>query len=192
MLKLELHAGNIWLFLSLIFYSLLPDKNSGTFVQRFLISKNSKQLVKCMKIIAFLYLPFTIIICLIGLIIKVKAPNIDHNEALIYFISNYVSVVIKGLLVAGLLAVIISTADSWLNTTSVLFVHDIIGNMIHLTEKQALFIARTFTFLLCILAVELARRELGIMEVSWLVDNIKIRGLSLSKLFRCSEKIDCL
>jgi Na+/proline symporter len=131
-----------------------------------------------MKILAFLYLPFTLIICLIGLIIRVNVPDYDPNEAFIYFISNYVCVGIKGLIVAGLLAVIMSTADSWLSTTSVVFTH-IIGKIITLTEKQALLIARTFTFLSCILAIELTRKNYGIMKLTWLADNFHISIISI-------------
>lgn len=167
MLKLDLNTANIWLFLSLIFYSVLPDKNSGICIQRFLICKNSKQLVKCMKTLVLLYLPFTLIICLIGLVIRVKALDIDPNEAFIYFISHYISVGVKGLIVAGLLAVIMSTADSWLNTASVLCAHDIMGKIIHLTDKQALLIARTSTFALCAIAIDLTRKNYGIMELTW-------------------------
>ncbi len=85
MLKLDLNTENIWLFLSLIFYSLLPT-NGGPYIQRFLICKNSKQLVKCMKILTLIYLPFTLIICLMGLIIRVKAPDIDPDQAFIYVV----------------------------------------------------------------------------------------------------------
>ena len=96
-----------------------------------------------------------------------KALDIDPNEAFIYFISHYISVGVKGLIVAGLLAVIMSTADSWLNTTSVLCTHDIIGKIIHLTDKQALLIARTSTFALCAIAIDLTRKNYGIMELTW-------------------------
>ncbi|MHC0448574.1 MAG: sodium:solute symporter family transporter [Candidatus Lariskella arthropodorum] len=129
---LDLNAENIWLFLSLILYSLLPT-DGAPYIQRFLICKDAKQLVRCLNIVALLTLPFLLIICLIGLIIRVKVADIDSDHAFIYFISNYLSVEIKGLMVAGLIAVIMSTADSWLNTTSILITHDIIGSIVSCT-----------------------------------------------------------
>lgn len=81
-------------------------------------------------------------VCLIGFFIRAQALEIDPNTAFIYFIANHLMIGIKGVVIAGLLAVIMSTADSWLNTTSVLCSHDIVGKLIPLTEKQALIIAR--------------------------------------------------
>ncbi|WP_339042265.1 hypothetical protein [Candidatus Lariskella endosymbiont of Hedychridium roseum] len=61
-----------------------------------------------------------------------------------------------------------STADSWLNTSSVLIAHDIIGKIIPLINKQALLMARTFTFLLCAFAIELAMYKKALIEIEWL------------------------
>ncbi|MHC0448637.1 MAG: sodium:solute symporter family protein [Candidatus Lariskella arthropodorum] len=171
MLKLDLNAENIWLFLSLILYSLLP-MDAAPFIQRFLICKNSIQLTHCLNVSAILAFFLTIIICIIGLILKIKEPDIDHNIVFIHFIMEHTTVGFKGLIIAGLLAVIMSTADSWLNTISVLVTHDIISKIIPLTGKQALFTARASTFLLCILTLAITRQEHSIMELMWLVDNL--------------------
>lgn len=144
MTTLNLNKDNIWLFLSLIFYNFLPE-TGGTYIQRFLLSRSSKQLVNCIRVIAGLNVFFTITICLIGFFIKATAPNIDPNTALVNFIANHLFVGIKGLVIVGLLAVIMSTADSWLNTTSVLITHDIIRKFISLSERQSLVVARCFT-----------------------------------------------
>lgn len=170
MLTLNLDKDNISLFLSLIFYGLLPI-STGTFVQRFLLSRNSKQLVNCIKVVTALNVFFIIVICLIGLLVRAKAPDIDPNVAFVYFVANYLYVGIKGLVIVGLLAVIMSTADSWLNTTSVLIAHDIIKKFIPLTEKQALIIARFSTFIVSTLAILLSLSERGVMELEWLAGN---------------------
>ncbi|MDJ1304901.1 MAG: hypothetical protein MRQ09_01500 [Candidatus Midichloria sp.] len=54
-----------------------------------------------------------------------------------------------------------STADSWLNTTSVLCSHDIVGKLIPLTEKQALIIARLSTSIIAKIAIILSLWERG-------------------------------
>ena len=169
-LMLDFNKNNIGLFLSLIFYSLLP-LTEGTFIQRFLISRNSSQLMRCLKFIPFLHLFLIITVCLIAFFIKAKEPDIDPNTAFIYFIANYLCIGIKGLVIAGLLAVIMSTADSWLNTTSVLLTHDIIKKLISITDKQALILARLSTFIIAILAIFFSFYEKGIMELEWLSSN---------------------
>ena len=90
MKTLNFTQENIGLFLSLIFYSLLP-LTEGTFIQRFLLSKNSNQLTRCLKIIPVLHLFFIIAVCLIGFFIKVKEPNIDPNTAFILLLTTYAS-----------------------------------------------------------------------------------------------------
>ena len=170
MLTLNLNKENIGLFSSLIFWSLLP-LTGGTFIQRFFLGKNSRQLTRCLKFIPFLHLFFIVIVCLIGFFIKAKAPNIDPNTTFIYFVSNYLFVGVKGLVIAGLLAIIMSTADSWLNTTSVLFTYDIIGKIIYLNKRQLLIIARSSTFVIAIIAIIISLSKRGIMELNWLAGN---------------------
>ncbi|MHC0448572.1 MAG: sodium:solute symporter family protein, partial [Candidatus Lariskella arthropodorum] len=104
MLKLDLNAENIWLFLSIILYSLLP-MDAAPFIQRFLICKNSIQLTHCLNVSAILAFFLTIIICIVGLILKIKEPDIDHNIVFIHFIMEHITVGFKGLIIAGLLAV---------------------------------------------------------------------------------------
>lgn len=170
MLTLNINKENILLFSGFIFYNLLPQ-SCGTFIQRFLISKDTKQLTKCMKIVAILHIPLAIIICAIGFMIKVKAPDISPTTAFIYFIENYVSIGVKGLIISGILAVIMSTADSWLNTTSVLTVHDIVRKLIPLTEKQALISVKIMTFSIGILAILLTLTGKGIIELGLLASS---------------------
>ena len=87
-LTIDLTSQNIWLFLSLMIYNLTPLVG-GAFIQRFLIAQNSKQLIKSLKIIASVHLPLTIVICLIGFIMKANAPDIDPSTAFMYFVERY-------------------------------------------------------------------------------------------------------
>ncbi|MDJ1258069.1 MAG: sodium:solute symporter family protein, partial [Candidatus Midichloria sp.] len=169
-LTIDLNKSNIWLFFSFILYNFLPE-TGGTYVQRFLLSRNSKQLVSCIYTAAFLSIFFVITICLVGFFIRAKAPNIDPNAAFIYFIANHLCIGIKGLVIIGLLAVIMSTADSWLNTTSVLITHDIISKFIDLHERQSLIVARCSTFIIAILAILLSLSGKGVIELEWLGGN---------------------
>ncbi|MHC0448536.1 MAG: sodium:solute symporter family transporter [Candidatus Lariskella arthropodorum] len=133
--------------------------------------RDSVQLIQCLNIIAVISLFFVIIICMIGFILKIKEPDMNLHIVLIHFIANHVAIGFKGLIIAGLLAVIMSTADSWLNNVSVLLTHDIIRKIRPLTERQALLVARTSTFLISILSIFLAINKKGLMEIDWLIIN---------------------
>lgn len=171
-IKLDINHSNFWLFISFIFYALMPPAEP-TFVQRFLMANSSKQLKHTFYIIAAINVPFVFVLCMIGFIIKAKAPEIDGNTAFLYLISNYLPVGIVGFLVAGLLAIVMSTANSLLNTTSVLFAHDI-GKMIFkkMTDKQELLLARLMTVAIGLFSIFIS---LGggksIIQLMWLSEN---------------------
>jgi Na+/proline symporter/signal transduction histidine kinase len=170
-LSIDFNQANALLLASMLFYSLLPV-SSGTFIQRFLMANDSNQLSKALKIIAYTSFPFTMVICLIGFIVKVKAPDVDPNIAFFYLIGNYLPAGITGLLITGILAAIMSTADSWLNTTSVLCAHDIAKGLFpKLTDKQELFIARISVLIVSAASVSLAITGTSLMALSWLASN---------------------
>ena len=171
LLKLDLNASNIWLFLSLIFYSLMPVAE-GAYIQRFLMTYDKIQLIKSLKVVMILSVPFTVVICLIGFIIRVKAPEIEPSLGFIHFIANYMTAGTKGLVIAGLLAIIMSSADSWLNYASVLCAHDIVKKVFtHITAKQELLVARISAIFIGILAAFLALSENSVLSLTWIADN---------------------
>jgi Na+/proline symporter len=170
-LAIDLTPSNILLLSSMIFYSLVPV-SAGTFMQRFLMANDSKQLSRTLIILSFALLPFILVICLIGFVMKIKEPSVDPDTAFFYLISHYLPVGVTGLLISGILAAIMSTADSWLNTTSVLCAHDIAkGIFPKLTDKQELFIARISVLVISALSVTLALAATSLMELVWLADN---------------------
>jgi Na+/proline symporter len=125
----------------------------GSFVQRFLMTNNTQQLRKVFVSLFFLTIPFTITVSLIGFIVKAKAPDINPNTALYFLINQYLPIGIKGFVIAGVLAAIMSTADSWLNTVSVLFAHDIIKKIFPgLNDRQELNSARIALVLIALFA----------------------------------------
>ncbi len=170
-LSIDFTKSNVLLLASMILYFTIP-MSPGTFMQRFLMANDSKQLNKTLKMLACTSLPFALIICLIGFVIKVKAPEVDPNLAFFYLIGNYLPIGITGLLISGILAAIMSTADSWLNTTSVVCAHDIAKALFpKLTDKQELLIARVSVLVIATLSVTIALTGAGVMELEWLAGN---------------------
>jgi Na+/proline symporter len=170
-LSVDFTKDNILLLASMVFYILTPEA-SGTFMQRFLMANNQKQLNRALKVITIASIPFTLVICLIGFIVKVKAPDVNPNVAFFYLINNYLPIGITGLLVTGILAAIMSTADSWLNTTSVLCAHDIYKGLFpKITSKQELFIARVSVLCIGALATLIALTGTSLIALEWLAGN---------------------
>ncbi len=171
---IKLDNENFLLFSNLIFYFLVVGAaTEGPFMQRYLMCYNGKQMREVLKSCFYISMLFTLIIGFIGYLVKIKAPEINPNTALFYLVDNYLPIGIKGLLVAGLLATIMSTADSWLNTASILFAHDILKKISpSINSKTELLSARIF--LLCIsgfATILVLVQNSTLRELSWMVGN---------------------
>lgn len=76
------------------------------------------------------------------------------------------------MVIAGLLAVVMSAADSWLNNASSLCPYEVVNKFVILTNSQALLVARMCTAIIAVLAVCLSFFEKGIMELNWIAGNL--------------------
>jgi len=182
-LSIDFTEANSLFLASMLFYGLLPV-SEGTFIQRFLMATDSDQLNRALRVVAVISLPLALVIGLIGFIVKVKAPAIDPNIAFFYLIGHYLPIGITGLLISGILAAIMSSADSWLNTASVLCAHDIAkGIFPKLTDKHELFIARVSVLIISALSMFLASTSPSLMGLIWLADNFWLPVILIPLIF---------
>ncbi len=167
----EISNDKLFLFFSLILYSMAPY-TSIPYIQRALIAKNQIQFRQSFIIVGVLFIPLLVVISLIGLITYKLNPNINPNSVFYYFIDHHLGIGVKGFMIAGVLAIIMSTQDSYLNTTSSLIAYDICKKIWpDLTEKQELLIARISCVAISGLSVFVVFVHKGIIDIIWFVDN---------------------
>ncbi len=131
------------LFLSFFFgETLVPP-----YVQRLLIGKDVKSTVQGTLWSGLLSFPFFLMVGLIGLISHKLSPDINPNMALPYVIQTVMPIGLKGLAVAGMIAVIMSSADSFLNAAGIAASHDVIKPLKGISEKHQELIISRFTTL---------------------------------------------
>lgn len=105
---------------------------SFPFIQHMLMAKNTKNLIASYQIVTLFLVIFFLLLALIGLSAIVIRRDIDGNmpaeggEVFIYMVNNYFSIPFRGLIVVGLFAGVMSTADSFLHTSGLLLTHDFI------------------------------------------------------------------
>ncbi|RZI46767.1 hypothetical protein EDM53_03645 [Rickettsiales endosymbiont of Peranema trichophorum] len=168
---LDLSGHNLYLFISMIIFMIIPE-TSGTYMQRFLMSGDPVQIRKAVKIVLFLSFPIVITMCLIGLMMATQQTGLYGDSVFITFVDNHLAYGVKGLMIAAMVAVIMSTADSWLNTTSVLLAHDICKRMFPtMKDKTELLIARIATLLMGTLAIVTVWMDQDILDIIWTVNN---------------------
>ncbi len=136
-------------------------------IQRFLMSRNTKQMKEFMNISGLLGVVFVFCIAMIGLTVLCMAPEVQSSNVFPYFINQLLPTGIRGFAVAGMLAVIMSTADSFLNTGSISLIHDVANTLMggRLNDKTQLKLTRYVTVLIGIGAILASLTSVNIMSI---------------------------
>lgn len=137
------------------------------FLQRILMSKNVKQAEDTLFIASFMHFPFMILVGIAGLATLVVLPSVNPDIAFPSMVNLVLPVGLKGLAVAGILAVIMSTVDSYLNVIGISFIRDIVKpSLSHsLSDSTELFLIRGSTVAFGILSMLAATSFSSIMDI---------------------------
>lgn len=128
-----------------------------TFIQRAIINKDSSATSKAIYIKSAIYAVFLVFITLNGLIAFTIYPDVKANLALPHLIDHMMPIGIQGLVVVGLLAAVMSTADSDLNITSITLVKDFLSPIFLIkSQNKKLLLARVINILIGSLAIFIA------------------------------------
>jgi SSS family solute:Na+ symporter len=136
-------------------------------IQRLLMAKDVSQIKSTLRISAAIETPFFIVIGLLGLIAIAINPDYEANLAFPHLVNTILPSGLRGFAIAGLLSVVMSTADSYLNTSAISMVHDTIKPLmnVELTDKTELRLAKLVTFILGVLATVIAISFSSVMSI---------------------------
>jgi solute:Na+ symporter, SSS family len=142
-------------FVSLFLTFLLGETLVPPYVQRLMIGRNIHQTTLGTLWSGLFSFPFFAVTGCIGLLALSLDPGLDPNLALPYVIKEALPIGLKGLVVAGVISVVMSSADSFLNGAAVSLVSDLILPLRGKPpgEKTALLLARATNLLTGITAV---------------------------------------
>lgn len=159
--------GDQMRFFSLILVFILPNM-TPTLAQRFLMGKSAKQVKRALIISAFARIPYFTMVGTLGLVALVLAPNIKPDLAFPYLVNTIIPVGMKGLVISGIMAVIMSTADSLLHVAGLSLAHDVIKPIMgeKLSDKNELILVRLVTFIIGLMALGSAFINTNIIELS--------------------------
>lgn len=126
-----------------------------SFIQRLLIVRDQKQAFHSVFFSSMITIPFFFLVVGIGLIALSMKPDLNPNLAFPYLIDSILPVGLKGILIAGLLSAMMSTADSDLNMIGISAVNDIYLPLTRqkMNGKHEVILARTCTFIFGILSI---------------------------------------
>ncbi len=153
--------------ISLFLTFLLGETLVPPYVQRLLIGKENHHTRKGTLMSGLFSIPFFAATGLIGLVALAMNPSIDANLAMPYVIQEALPPVLQGIVIAAIISIIMSSADSFLNAAAIAFSNDIIKPIrkIPLTLKAELKMARIVTLAVGILAVVFALSIDSILDI---------------------------
>jgi signal transduction histidine kinase len=93
------------------------------------MAKSTKQISSAFLCNGLLSLPFYVSIGLIGIIAYIAIPGTDTNIVFPALVNEVLPMGVKGLVLAGLIAIFMSTVDSILNIGSIAIIHDVFGSL---------------------------------------------------------------
>lgn len=152
---------------SLFLTFVLGESLVPPYVQRLLIGKGTREVVRGTMMSGLFSIPFFAATGLIGLVALAIDPTIDANLAMPFVIREALPPLMQGLVVAAVISIIMSSADSFLNSAAIAFSNDIVKPLRRepLTATAELRLARSITLLVGIMAVGFAISIKSVLDI---------------------------
>ena len=154
--------------ITLMLFFALPHMYPVLF-QRISMAKDIKQVSRSFLIASGVCLFIELIICMVGILLYSKDPNLPPETLFAYILDNYSYVGFKGMIVAGVMAMVMSTTDSYINSAAVMFSHDVCKPLRFIKIDNELLISRIFSVVIGIIAFTLALKSSTILELGMMV-----------------------
>lgn len=165
-LSLIFDSSNIksWTYLFLFFYCLIPAFDISVF-QRISMSKSVYQAQRSFYISAFFIFFLTLIMTWIAILLIADNSTVHPNNVIKVLLFDNIPSGLKGLLLVGILAMIMSTADSYLNSASIIFTYDFFKSL-NMKVNNELLTARLITIIIGIVAMILSFKDSSIFRLA--------------------------
>lgn len=153
-------------FISLFLTLMLGEALVPPYVQRLLIGRDLKATARGTLWSGIFSFPFFAIAGCIGLVALTLDPNMDSTLAMPSVIKSALPIGLKGIVVAGVISIVMSSADSFLNGAAIGCVNDIVGVVSDdIAPRKQLFLARTTNLMVGVLAVVFAISIPNILDI---------------------------
>lgn len=156
------------LFLGLFLSFTVGESLSPPYIQR-LLAGRSAHVTKGIRYSALLSIPFFLITGAIGLLALSINPDINANEAMPYVFKVILPVGIRGLAIAAMVSIVMSSADSFLNSSVICLLRDvaepIFGSKLTNNPVKELSIARFLSLTIGVSSVIIAINIPNVMDI---------------------------
>jgi Na+/proline symporter/signal transduction histidine kinase len=133
-------------FLSLFLYYLIPAFNPAIF-QRIAMASSVRQVKKSFTISSIICALLLIIITWISIIMLSINPELDPKDIVKHIIFDHAPIGVRGIILVGIMAMVMSTVDSYVNAAAVIITHDLFKPL-GFQIKNELVVARITSFMI--------------------------------------------
>ncbi|KJV56650.1 solute symporter family protein [Orientia chuto str. Dubai] len=163
---LDYNNQNTLKYYGVFVYCILPCFSPAMF-HRVLIARNTVQAVSAFKVMISMYLLFCLFVGFIGLTLLSSHQTIEANNLVPYIIDSYAYTGFKGLVIIGISAMIMSTADSWINSASIIFVNDLCKplGLFNNNQKLEIIAVRAFAISIGVLGLCMALSQQNLLGI---------------------------
>ncbi len=154
--------------LLLFLFFIIPTLEPAIF-QRITMAKNTLQITRSFIIASFACFGVSIIISWIGILLLAENPNLEPNNLLTHIIETYSYTGLKGFIAIGIIAIVMSTADSYINSAAVIFTNDLCNPLGIRINNKELMLSRISAVCIGILAFFLAFNTHSILKITLLI-----------------------
>lgn len=160
---LDIGNPKSWKYAILFVYYFIPIFNPS-FFQRITIARNWQQVRTSFYITAFIAIFLLISIAWLALVLLTQNPNVETHQIIKVLVYEAIPSGWKGFLLLGVLAMIMSTADSYINSSAVLMVYDSCKSF-NIKLKDDLLVARIASLVIGIVAIFMSLKQGTIFEM---------------------------
>ncbi|MGB2864538.1 MAG: sodium:solute symporter family protein [Sedimentisphaerales bacterium] len=154
-------------FLSLFLTFLLGETLVPPYVQRLFMAKDAGHTARGTMLSGIFSIPFFAITGAIGLVALTLDPELDPNMAMPYVVRTVLPIGVRGVVIAGIIAIVMSSADSFLNGAATCCINDIVKPLRRnpMSKRRELLLAKLTNCLVGILAVIFAIKIPSILDI---------------------------
>lgn len=165
--------------LSCIF--IIPALHPSIF-QRIAMNNSIENVQRSFFMATILGLVLIVITGSLGILMFTINPHLNAETLWIYIIDNYTGLGFKGLAIIGVIAMVMSTADSYLNSSSILIAYDIVGLLKKYDGQKLLSFTRWTSLLVGLVSVYLALYGEDILNLILIANNFYVPIVSVPLL----------
>ena len=166
-----------WELIFLLFLFAIPDLNPAIF-QRIVIGRTTAEVKKAFTISAFLLLLILCGMSWVGFLLFNLNPDLQPDSLVHYIINNYAHTGLRSFILVGIIAMCMSTADSNINSSSVLLTHDFCYPL-GIKLRNELTLSKIISLLIGIFAIFLALLDYDLLYIVFMTQSFYLPIVTL-------------